>query len=258
MTELQLLNIIITALLAMLGACVASFINVAALRKAEGLSFITGRSHCPACGKTLRWYELIPIFSWLLLAGRCRACKLKISPRYLLVELIGALAAALGFVRYGPALMTALVFAVSVLLLAVALIDLSTMEIPNGLVIAFIPFAAAAIWVQPEVPLLARGIGFLVGSVPMLFIALVIDGAFGGGDVKLMAICGILLGWQNTVLALFAAVVTAGIVSLKLILQKKAKKGAHIAFGPHLCVGTMIALLYGTEIITWYLSLSGL
>ena len=257
MDELRILNTVLTALLAMLGASAGSFINVAALRRSAGLSFITGRSHCPSCRRTLSWFELIPVLSWFLLLGRCRKCKARISPRYMLVELMGAIAAGLCFVRYWLSWSMLLSFGVAVILLAITMFDISTMEIPNGLIIALIPFAAAAFWVQPDVALLERGIGFISVSVPMLILALLIDSAFGFGDVKLMAVCGFLLGWQNTVLAFFISVVTAGCLSIALILRGKAKKGAKIAFGPHLCLGVMAALLYGKEIISWYLSLFG-
>jgi len=258
MTELQILNTTITVLLAVLGASAGSFINVAALRRAEGLSFVTGRSRCPVCHRKLRWFELIPVISWLLLFGRCRTCKTGISPRYMLVELAGAAAMALCFIRYWFTWNMLLSLGVAVILLAIAMMDITSRDIPNGLIIALIPFAVGTIWVWRDVSLLSRGIGLIAISLPMLFLALLIDGAFGGGDIKLMAVCGVLLGWENTLLAFFIAVIAAGFISVILILQKKAKRGAKITFGPHLCVGVIIALLYGREIITWYLGLFGL
>ena len=258
MDEFAVLNSAITAILAVLGACAGSFINVVALRRSEGLSFITGRSRCPGCKRKLEWFELIPVISWLALFGRCRTCKARISPRYMIVELIGAAASASCFIRYWLTWNTVLALGVAVLLLAVAMIDITSMEIPNGLVIALIPFAIVSVLVWPDVSLISRGIGLVAASVPMLLLALIIDGAFGGGDVKLMAVCGVLLGWQNAVLALFIAVITAGVVALSLIVRRKAKRGAHIAFGPHLCFGVLAALLYGGELISWYLNLFGL
>jgi leader peptidase (prepilin peptidase)/N-methyltransferase len=255
---LPAVNAAITAVLATLGACAASFINVAALRRAKGMDYLTGRSHCPACGRAIGWYDLIPVMSWLMLAGRCRACKTRISPRYLIVELTGALVSALCFIRYGLNGMAAIAFGAAIILLAVALIDLSMKEIPDGLVIALIPFAAGAAWAQPEVSLLSRAAGILAVSLPMLALALAVNGAFGGGDIKLMAVCGFLLGWRNTALAFFLSVVTAGCFSLSLILRGKAPNGACIAFGPHLCLGTVAAMLYGNEILSCYLKLAGL
>jgi len=253
MNEIQIINIATTALLAVFGACIGSFVNVTALRRLKSESFITGRSHCPSCGHTLKWYELIPIISWLVQLGRCRACKEPVSPRYLLVELMAALVSALCFIKFSFTWMTPLALCVSLILLAIALNDLSTREVPNGLVIALIPFAILTVFLQPETPLLARGIGFVSVSLPMLILALVISGAFGGGDIKLMAVCGFMLGWQNTLLAFFIAVLFGGGYAIYLIASKKRKRDEHMVFGPALCTGVATALLFGTDIVNWYL-----
>jgi len=252
MSEIIIVNVSVTLILAVLGACVASFVNVAALRRSEGVAYITGRSRCPVCGRTLRWFELIPVISWVILLGRCKTCNAKISPRYVLAELIGASAFALIFLKYRLSWMTMLSLGVAGILLTVALVDLSCKEIPNGLLFALMPFAVTAFLAQPDVSLLSRGIGLFVISAPMLILAVFIDGAFGGGDIKLMAVCGALLGWQNTLLAFFVSVITAGCLSLVMIMRNIAGKGAKIAFGPHLCTGVIAALLYGNEIISWY------
>ena len=251
-------EIIITVIIGVLGACSASFINASALRRARDVSNIKGRSMCPACGKTLSWFELLPIISWLILLGRCRGCKKPISPRYLLSELVCAGASVLVFVVYRIDLMTPLAFGVVVILLAVSLIDISTMEIPNGLIIALIPLAIAAIWISPEATLqdtlINRGIGFVAVSIPMFILAFLIGG-FGGGDIKLMAVCGLLLGWQGIVLAFFIGVVTGGLTAIIKLIRKKVKKGDQMVFGPHLCLGITAALLYGDDIISLYLGL---
>ena len=248
-------EIYITVIFALLGAVAASFINAFALRRAQGKSNLEGRSMCPKCGKTLSWYELIPVFSWLILFGKCRGCKNPISPRYLITEVIGAAASALVFVRFGLTPITPLVFAVFVIIFAIALIDLTETEIPNGLIIALIPLAVGAVWLQPDVTILSRGIGFFAVSVPMLILALIISGAFGGGDIKLMAVCGFLLGWQGVLLSTFIAVLTGGFLAVYLLIAKKASKGAKIPFGPHLCFGVYASLLYGDRIISLYINL---
>ncbi|MDR0292965.1 MAG: prepilin peptidase [Oscillospiraceae bacterium] len=251
-------EIIILVFSCALGACMGSFVNAAALRAAKKESFVRGRSKCPECGKTLRWFELIPVVSWLALRGRCRGCKARISPRYPLAEVACALPAALCFIRYRFSLMTPLAFCVCVLLLAVALTDMETMEIPGVLILALIPFAAGAVWAQPDVTLLGRGIGLAAVSVPMLALALIISGAFGERDIELMAVCGFLLGWQNTLLAFFLAVLTGGGYAMTLMLRGKKGRGEHMAFGPHLCAGVTVAMLFGKEIISGYLGLFGL
>jgi leader peptidase (prepilin peptidase)/N-methyltransferase len=149
--------------------------------------------------------------------------------------------------------MTPFVFGVFVILLAITLIDIGKMEIPNGLTIALIPFAIGAIWLNPEITLLSRGIGAAAVSLPMLIFALAIRGAFGGGDIKLMAVCGFMLGWQSTIPAIFIALVTGGILALAMLKLKKAEKKSKIPFAPHLCLGIMAALLYGEEIVSWFM-----
>ena len=248
-------EIVITVIMAVLGACLASFINAYALRSARGVSNIKGRSMCPACEKTLAWHELIPIVSWLILLGRCGGCRKPVSPRYLLSEIVCAGASALVFIVYGISLMTPLAFGVIIILLAVALVDISTTEIPNGLIIALIPFAVAAIWLQPEMTLPAtlinRGIGFVAVSVPMFILAFLIGG-FGGADVKLMAVCGVLLGWQGILVAFFFGVVTGGAAAIIKLILKKAKRKDQMVFGPYLCFGIAAALLYGEQILSVY------
>ena len=248
-------EIIIIVIMVMLGACFASFINAYALRSAVGVSNIKGRSNCPACGKTLTWYDLIPIISWLILLGKCSGCKKPISPRYLITEIVCAGASALVFIRYGISLMTPLAFGVIIILLAIALVDISTTEIPNGLILALIPFAIAAIWIRPEATLLDtlinRGIGIVAVSVPMFILAFMIGG-FGGADVKLMAVCGFLLGWQTLLIAFFLGVLTGGAAAIIKLVLKKVKRKDQMVFGPYLCFGITAAMLYGDRILSLY------
>lgn len=241
--------------LILFGACIGSFINVVVYRLPKGNFLSEARSYCPACRKQLRWFDLIPVVSWLLLKGRCRYCNARISPRYPLVEAACALLAVLCFARFGLELRTVLSFGVSVILLAVALIDLDTMEIPNQLVLALIPFAACAMLGWRDISFAERAIGFITVSLPMLLLTLAIREAFGGGDIKLMAVCGFLLGWRNTLLAFFVAILTGGGYASFLLLSGKSKRGEHIAFGPYLCFGVAVALFWGAEIIHWYWNL---
>jgi leader peptidase (prepilin peptidase)/N-methyltransferase len=159
------------------------------------------------------------------------------------------------FLAFGLTPMLPVSLGVAALLLAISFIDLRTTEIPDGLLIALAPFAAAALFAQPHITLLSRGIGFLAVSVPLLALALVISGAFGGGDIKLMAVCGFLLGWQNVLLAFFIAVLLGGSYAVYLMLTKKRARGEHMVFGPALCAGVFTAMLYGDAILGWYLGL---
>jgi len=243
-----------TSLIA-LGSCFGSFINAACFRYAHKLSFISGRSECPHCRRRLSFAELLPVLGWLLLRGRCRDCKMRISPRYLLTELIGAAGFLLGYFAFGVSLGLMLALAMFCILLAIALIDLQTTEIPDGLAIALIPLAVAALWVFPDVSWLQRVIGFFAVAAPMFLMAMLIGGAFGGGDIKLMAVCGFLLGWQAVLLAFFVAVFLGGSYAAFMMLTKRRKRGQSMVFGPALCSGVFLAFLYGDIVIDWYLNM---
>lgn len=238
-----------------LGCCVGSFINVAVLRTVKGDSFIHGRSHCPDCGSTLRAWDLIPVFSFLLLRGRCRYCKVRISARYPLTELSCGLLCMVCYWRFGLTMQLLVALLLLFLLLCVFLIDMDSMTIPNGLVLCFLVPAGLALCAAGMDGFVWRLWGMAAVSAPMLLLALLIPDCFGGGDIKLMAVCGFILGLGPVVLAFFLAVVSCGAVCAVLLLSGKSKRGEHIAFGPYLACGVLIAYLFYEPIMTGYLSL---
>lgn len=239
------------------GMCVASFMNVVIYRVPNHLDFVKGRSFCPNCHETLKPYDMIPVLSWIILKGKCRNCKSDISIRYPIIEFIGGVFAVWIFYHYMFTWDTLLVFALSMILLVISMVDIDTMEIPNGFIISCMICVIISVLIHPEVPILTRLIGMLIVSVPMCLINLIVSDSFGGGDIKLMAVCGFMLGWSNTLLATFIAIILAGTYAIYLIASKKLDKKDHIAFGPYLCVGIFIAVMYGTEIINAYLTLFG-
>lgn len=162
------------------------------------------------------------------------------------------------FYTYGFSWDTVLVFAVFMILLTITMIDFDTMTIPNGLIIALIVPVGIFTVLHPETAFLSRIIGFFVISLPMYVLTLLIPDCFGGGDIKLIAVAGYLLGWKLTLLAFFISVLIGGSYAVYLLLSRKTKSGAHIAFGPYLCAGIMVAFLYGENLIQAYLSLFGL
>ena len=239
---------------ALVGACIGSFINVVILRLPEKGAFLSNkRSHCPECKAQIKPYNLIPVISYFILRGRCFSCKTRISPRYPLVELAGAAFAVICLFKFGLSLSAVLAFGVIMILLAIALIDYDTVEIPNSLVIALIPFAIASVWLMPDAAILSRIIGIFSVALPMLLTSLAISGAFGGGDIKLMAVCGFLLGWELTLLAFFIALLLCAPVAVYTMANSKRKRGQHIVFGPALCSGVVVSLFFGSEILNWYL-----
>lgn len=254
--SLSLIYFVLYAFVFIFGCMIGSFLNVVVYRVPIGISVAKGRSFCPNCGKPIAFYDNIPLLSYLWLRGKCRKCGAKIAPRYFFTELCGGLLALLMAWHYDFGLQAVVGFAVAAILLAVTLIDFDTMTIPNGLVIALVIPVAASYFVFLEPSLISRVIGVFVISVPMLVLSLVIPGGFGGGDVKLMAVAGFLLGWPCTLLATFIGLVLGGIVGVIKLIRKSGEK--HMAFGPYLSVGILVSMLWGMQIIFWYLDFFGL
>jgi leader peptidase (prepilin peptidase)/N-methyltransferase len=266
MMEQQMLNFLFFLLLLiifMTGAAVFSFLGVIADRLPKGEDFVKGRSKCSSCGRELSWYQMIPVFSYIFLGGKCSSCKSKIPLSCLILELSGGTTAVLTMLSYiKPDQYSQiqlykwlLAFAFISVMTVITLLDAETMEIPNGAIIAIAILGILSIFVFNDISLLDRGIGIICISIPMLLLSLAIEGAFGGGDMKLMAATGLILGWKLNLLGFFIAVVTGGIYAAILLLTKKKGKKDHFAFGPFLCVGSAVSLLFGTELITWYLGL---
>lgn len=239
------------------GASIFSFLNVVIYRVPRQESFVIGTSYCPGCGHRLSGLDMIPVFSWLFLRGRCRYCGGKIPARDTLVEFFGGCMALLCGYKIGYNLAILTVFAFLCMISVVALVDMDTMEIPDGFVLVILLIGLASIRTMPGIPLTERLIGIISVSVPLLLITMVVPGAFGGGDIKLMGACGLLLGWKLSLISLFLAVLTGGLYGIYLLAARKKGRKEHFAFGPFLCLGMLTALFWGRELLSWYLGLCG-
>ena len=240
------------------GCCIGSFLNVLAYRIPRRINIAKGRSFCPACGHTLAARDLVPLASWLCLRGRCRYCGARIARRYPLVELIGGLLAVEGPLVFGWTLSALISFLAGCLLLTISLIDADTQEMPDSLTLALALVAAASAILTKDVPILSRVIGLFCVSVPMVLLNLVKPTSFGGGDVKLTAAAGFLLGWQNMLVAAFLALLSGGGYGVWLLLKKRKRGQDHFAFGPFLGAGIYLSLLFGGELLSAYLNLFGI
>ncbi len=240
------------------GLCLGSFCNVLVYRIPLGISFARGRSFCPACRHTLAPRDLVPLFSWLALRGKCRYCGARIAPRYPLVELAGGALAVLSALRFGFTAMAAVAFCCCLTLLTVALIDADTREIPDGLVLALAVLAVFSYLLYNQIGIVERLLGAVCISVPMLLLDCVKPTSFGGGDIKLCAAAGLLLGWKGMLVAAFVSLVTGGAYGAYLLRVKGESGKAHFAFGPFLSLGIALALFAGEAILFWYLGLFGL
>lgn len=251
-------EIILYALVFITGTCIFSFLNVIVYRVPKKMSFIKGHSICPSCGHTLGAADLVPIFSWLFLRGKCRYCGARVSGRDTFVELLGGTAALFCVFKCENLAEAVTVFAFYCIMTVTAFLDIDTMEIEDGCWIAAALLAVAAYFTMPGHGIADRLIGMVCVSVPMLLLALAIPGAFGGGDIKLMAGCGLFLGWRATLVATVIAILLGGGYGVWLLAAKKAERKSHFAFGPFLCTGMAVAVMYAEELIRLYLKFVGL
>lgn len=247
------MTVLIYILIFLIGASVFSFLNVVIYRVPNQMDFVKGRSFCPTCGHSLNGRDMVPVFGWIFLGGRCRYCKEKVSIRYMLVEAFGGFVALGCVFKYGYNLQTLIVFAFFGMLTVIALVDIDTMEIPNGFVIAVFIIGIVSWFCFPEITIIQRVVGMVVVSGPLLLITLVIPGAFGGGDIKLMAASGIFLGWKLSLVSLFLAILTGGFYGIYLLVTRKKGRREHFAFGPFLCAGMAVGFLWGEQLLNWYL-----
>lgn len=244
------------------GIVVGSFLNVCIYRipKKENIAIV--RSHCMSCNYQLQWYDNIPLFSWIILGGKCRKCKSPISPQYPIVEASNGILWLLIFMVNGV-FTSNMAFNVDSLLycllasalLVLSVIDFRTYEIPIGINI-FILALGLIMTVFHYTDWLSHVIGFFAVSIPLYIIILATKGrGIGGGDMKLMAVAGLLLGWKLIVLA-FALGCIIG-APVHLIRMKISGADRVLAMGPYLSIGIMIAALWGNTLIDAYLKFVG-
>lgn len=242
-------------LLFLYGIVLGSFYNVVGLRVPQGQSIVSPRSACPTCGHQLRAIELIPVLSYLLQGGKCRVCKTGISPIYPIIEfLTGVLfATAPLVVGWNSELLIALTFISLFIIILVS--DTAYMVIPDKVLLVFAGIFLLERLFFPLLPwwdsLLGAGIGFGL----LLIIALVSKGGMGGGDIKLFALIGFVVGVKTLLLAFFLSTFLGAIFGLVGMALKVVKKGKPIPFGPFIALGTLLAYYFGESIINAYLDL---
>jgi leader peptidase (prepilin peptidase)/N-methyltransferase len=244
-------------LYALLGVVISSFLNVCIDRLPERVSIISPPSHCPACGRRLASFDLIPLLSYLLLRGRCRYCGAPIPRRVLLVEAMTGLLFVLLWYRagsppYGFSLGLLLATLYICFFIVIFFIDLEHHLVLNRVIYPAIVVALLAIPITPNhnaVKLLAGGaIGFGV----LFLIAFIYPAGMGMGDVKLTTFIGLVVGFPAVFVALLFSFVAGGLVGGGLLLTGLKGRKDPIPFAPFLVAGGMIAMLYGQQIIDWY------
>jgi leader peptidase (prepilin peptidase)/N-methyltransferase len=242
-----------------IGAFAGSFMNVCIYRLPRGESIVTPASHCPSCGKSIPWFDNIPILSFLILRGRCRFCKKKISARYIIVEALSGAVCVLLFLYFGLTAKFFILWFLSSALIVASFIDLRFHEIPDVITLPGIVIGIVLAGLYP--PLMGKAgnlssfldsvFGVLVGGGSIYLAGFIGEFIFkkesmGGGDVKLLAMIGAFIGWKLAVFTFFFAPFFGSIVGIAL----KVKHGKDIIpYGPHLSLAAFVAILYGEKIL---------
>ena len=253
LSELILFTIFLYITIGLFGITIGSFLNVCIYRIPKKENIATTRSHCMECNTQLKWYDLVPLFSWLFLGGKCRYCRTKISIQYPLVELANGIGYVWIFWVNGFNFISILYCLCVSALLALSVIDLRTFEIPVGFNIFILVLGVVrAIYDYEHI------VTYLIGMVCVsgfLFILFLLTGGrgIGGGDIKLMAAAGLLIGWKNIIIALFLGCILGSIIHIALMII--LKKERMLAFGPYLSLGIFLAMLYGKPLFDWYVGL---
>ena len=266
------MQVILRALFFVLGSLIGSFLNVCIHRLPRGESIVSPGSHCPKCGKPIRWYDNIPMLSYIFLKGRCRHCTSTISARYFTVELITAFLFLALFLQFGLSISLFIYLAFVSSLIAMSFIDFEHKIIPDildcpgiilGLVISILhpaihvrPQPWNLIFNSPGIAAAADSFsGIILGSGILIVLAIAGKAVFkkeamGFGDVKLLAMIGAFLGWQMVLLTIFVSAVIGSVVG---IIIKLKTSGSYIPYGPYLALGALAAIFYGERIISWYI-----
>jgi len=258
----------------LIGITIGSFLNVCVYRLPLERSIVKGSSACPQCNARLTMVDLVPVVSYIALRGKCRHCGGRISPEYPIVESATGVLFVLLYIRFvhvtglvvSGNIYDFLIYAALVsLLIVIALIDYKHMIIPNGPIIVGLVLGGIKLVLSiffPDIfgswPLYA--IGFAAGGAPLLLVALFClwvlkKEAIGGGDIKLMAFVGLVIGWKLIIPAYLIGIITGAVAGIILMATGKKKRGDEIPFGPFLCFGVLFSVLFGYNVIKWYMGL---
>lgn len=236
----------------LLGLVVGSFLNVVIYRVPRHESIVHPGSRCPKCATAIRFYDNIPVLSWLILRGRCRACGVRISVRYPLVEAITGVAYMLAFWRFGLDWPLLVAWAFIAAMVAVAFIDYDHMIIPNKIVIpGALVGLMASVAIHPQ-----RWWVYVAGSLGagafMFLLAMLWPGGMGPGDIKMALFMGAVLG-AYVLVALFAAFLFGSLAGLFMLAVQKRSRKEKIPFGPYLALGAVLATFVGEGLLNSYL-----
>jgi leader peptidase (prepilin peptidase)/N-methyltransferase len=242
------------------GLCIGSFLNVCIYRLPQSKSIVHPRSMCPNCGAPIRFYDNIPILSYIALKGKCRHCSASIALRYPVVELISG-AFALGvYLKYGIGFDALIYYAFIATLLVITFIDIDHQIIPDVITLPGIPIFFAASFALMQITFFDSLIGILVGGGSLFLVAwlyhlLTKKEGMGGGDIKLLAMIGAVIGWKGVLFTIFVASAVGTLVGMLIILKTRKTMKLAVPFGPFLAIGGISYILFGPQLINWYFNL---
>ena len=243
-----------------IGTCIGSFLNVCIYRIPAAKSIVHPGSMCPRCQNPIRFYDNIPLLSFLCLRRRCRYCSLPIPFRYPLVELLGGLFALWIVMKFGLTPEALIYYIFSATLLVIAFIDIDHRIIPDRLTLPGIPLALLAALFLPDMTLKQSLWGIAVGGGSLLAVAwgyhlITHKEGMGGGDIKLLAMIGALLGWKGVLFTIFAASILGTVSGVIIMFRTKGDMKLAVPFGPFLSIGALTFVFFGADILFWYFNL---
>lgn len=241
-----------------IGMCIGSFLNVCIYRIPAQKSIVYPGSSCPSCGTSIRFYDNIPVLSYLIIKGRCRHCGSSIAIRYPLVELMGGLFALCLALKFGLTLSALVYFIFAAALLVITFIDIDYQIIPNEISLPGIPIGFIFSFFIPTLTPVESLIGILVGggslwAVASIYLLLTKREGMGFGDVKLLAMMGAFLGWKGVLVTIFTGSAIGTAAGLIAMIKSRKDMKMAIPFGPFLSIGAIIHLFFGDALIHWYI-----
>ncbi len=245
------------------GICIGSFLNVVIFRLPKDESLVKRSSHCMTCGAKIRIRDLVPIFSWLFLRGKCRNCGEKISPRYPIVEALNGIVYIITFTVMDFSVESIIYCIYFSLLIVIGFMDWDTMEMDIRILKLILLLAVPSAFFSENITLFSRFVGFICISAPFYIIgeltAIYMKKKTGEavrgielGDTILMAVSGALIGWKAVCIGAFFGVILAAVFGL---INKYRSGESKFAFGPYLAIGLFFGALFGDAIIDWYITM---
>lgn len=266
------IEIIIYVAIALIGLCIGSFLNVLIYRLPLGMNIAYPPSHCPTCNQKIQWYDNIPLLSYIILGGKCRYCRTKISPRYFIVELVNILLWIAIAAVFRLSVYSVIFLLLSSVLLAVTYIDFEHQIIPDSLNISIAVLGVCATVYSifnPVVPCIfgdftvfwweraagGLGGGLLFTAIFYIYLWIRKKEGLGGGDIKMIAALGFVLGYKLTILCIGFSAIFACVYLLIMKLAKKLDADKPFAFGPFISAAAFASLMFGNYLLNLYLSL---